>query len=76
MELRQYVAVIWRWLWLIVLGIVLAAGTAYVVSDNMVPHLPRLGHPAHQPGAEPGRHHRLHFPHPPVSGWPRPTPNC
>ena len=37
MELRQYVAVIWRWLWLIVLGIVLAAGTAYVVSDNMVP---------------------------------------
>lgn len=37
MELRQYFAVIWRWLWLIVLGVILAGGTAYVVSDNMVP---------------------------------------
>ena len=37
MELRQYFAVIWRWLWLIVLGTLLAGGTAYVVSLNMTP---------------------------------------
>jgi len=36
-ELRQYFAVIWRWMWLIVLGTVLAGGTAYVVSRNMTP---------------------------------------
>jgi capsular exopolysaccharide synthesis family protein len=37
MELRQYFAVIWRWLWLIVLGTLLAGGTAYLVSRNMIP---------------------------------------
>jgi len=36
-ELRQYFAVIWRWLWLIVLGTLLAGGTAYIVSRNMTP---------------------------------------
>lgn len=37
MELRQYFAVIWKWLWLIVLGTLLAGGTAYLVSRNMTP---------------------------------------
>ena len=37
MELRQYLAVIWKWLWLIVLGTVLAGGMAFVVSRNMTP---------------------------------------
>ncbi len=37
MELRQYFTVIWRWLWLIVLGTLLAGGTAYLVSRNMTP---------------------------------------
>ena len=37
MELRQYFAIILRWLWLIVLGTVLAGGTAYVVSKNTTP---------------------------------------
>jgi capsular exopolysaccharide synthesis family protein len=36
-ELRQYFTVIWRWLWLIVLGTLLAGGTAYLVSRNMTP---------------------------------------
>jgi len=33
-DLRQYVDVIRRWLWLIVLSTVLAGGTAYFVSLN------------------------------------------
>jgi non-specific protein-tyrosine kinase len=37
MELRQYFTIILRWLWLIVLGTVLAGGTAYVVSKNTTP---------------------------------------
>jgi len=37
MELRQYFVVIWRWLWLIVLGTILAGGTGYVVSKNTAP---------------------------------------
>jgi len=37
MELREYLAVIWKWLWLIMLGMVLAGGTAFVVSRNMTP---------------------------------------
>lgn len=37
MELRQYFAVIWRWMWLIVLGTLLAGGTAYLVSLNTTP---------------------------------------
>lgn len=37
MELRQYFTVLWRWLWLIVLGTLLAGGTAYLVSRNMTP---------------------------------------
>ena len=36
-ELRQYLFIIRKWLWLIVLGIVLAGGAAYVVSQNMTP---------------------------------------
>jgi len=37
MELRQYAAIIWRWLWLILLSTALAAGTAYVVSIHTIP---------------------------------------
>ncbi len=37
MELRQYLNIIWRWLWLIVLGVLLAGGTAYWVSLNLPP---------------------------------------
>jgi len=36
-ELRQYLSIIRRWLWLIMLGALLAGGTAYVVSHNMTP---------------------------------------
>ena len=37
MELRQYFSVIWKWLWLIVLGTLLAGGTAYMVSKDVTP---------------------------------------
>ena len=37
MALREYWAVLRRWLWLIVFGTILAAGGAYVVSRNMEP---------------------------------------
>ncbi len=37
MELRQYAAIIWRWLWLILLSTALAAGTAYMVSLHTIP---------------------------------------
>jgi capsular exopolysaccharide synthesis family protein len=38
LELRHYASILWRWLWLIVLGTGLAAGTSYWVSSTM----PRL----------------------------------
>ena len=37
MELREYAAIIWRWLWLIVLGTLLAGTTAFIVSRRMTP---------------------------------------
>ena len=37
MELRQYAAIIWKWLWLIVLGTLVAGVTAFVVSRRMTP---------------------------------------
>lgn len=37
MELREYAAIIWRWLWLILLGTLLAGGTAFIVSRRMMP---------------------------------------
>ena len=37
MELKQYALILWRWLWLILLGTVLAAVTAYIVSRVMTP---------------------------------------
>ncbi|MBC8255466.1 MAG: polysaccharide biosynthesis tyrosine autokinase [Ardenticatenia bacterium] len=37
MELRQYTTIIWRWLWLIILGALLAGLTAFVVSRRTVP---------------------------------------
>lgn len=35
MELRQYVSIIWKWLWLIVLATVIAAGSSYYASRSM-----------------------------------------
>ncbi|MBI3978899.1 MAG: polysaccharide biosynthesis tyrosine autokinase [Chloroflexi bacterium] len=37
MELRQYAAILWRWLWLIVLGAAVAAGVAYLVNTRTIP---------------------------------------
>jgi polysaccharide biosynthesis transport protein len=37
LELRQYLALIWHWAWLIVLGTAVAGGTAYVLSRNTTP---------------------------------------
>jgi len=37
MELRQYAAIIWKWLWLIALATVLAGASAYITSKNMLP---------------------------------------
>jgi len=37
MELRQYFTILWKWLWLIVLATVLAAGTAFIISSQMTP---------------------------------------
>jgi len=36
-ELRQYFAVIWKWLWLIIVSTVVAGGTAYLGSRSMTP---------------------------------------
>ncbi len=35
MELRHYASILWRWLWLIALGTLLAAGTSYLVTRSM-----------------------------------------
>ena len=37
MELRQYVTMIWKWLWLIVLATVIAAGSSYWASQSVIP---------------------------------------
>ena len=37
MELRRYWAVVWKWLWLIVIGVVIAGVVAYIVSSRMEP---------------------------------------
>jgi non-specific protein-tyrosine kinase len=37
MELRQYALMVWRWLWLIVLAAVLAAGAAFIVARMTTP---------------------------------------
>lgn len=37
MELRQYALLVWRWLWLIVLGALLAGGAAYINSRSIQP---------------------------------------
>jgi non-specific protein-tyrosine kinase len=37
MELRQYLSLTWKWLWLIALGVVVAAGMAYLISKSMTP---------------------------------------
>ena len=35
MELRQYMSIIWKWLWLILLGTAMATGLSYYTSRNM-----------------------------------------
>ncbi len=37
MELRQYLYLVWQWLWLIVLGTAVAGGVAYYISRNQAP---------------------------------------
>lgn len=37
MEIRKYVALLWQWAWLVILGVVIAAGVAYIVSINTTP---------------------------------------
>ncbi len=37
MEIRKYVALLWQWAWLIILGVIIAAGVAYIVSINTTP---------------------------------------
>jgi capsular exopolysaccharide synthesis family protein len=37
MELKQYLLIVWHWAWLIVLGVLVAGGTAYTVSKNTAP---------------------------------------
>lgn len=37
MELRRYVQIVWKWSWLIFLGIVLAAGSTYAISSLLPP---------------------------------------
>ena len=35
MELRQYISIVWKWLWLIVLATVIAGGSSYYASRSM-----------------------------------------
>lgn len=37
MELKRYFQLIWHWAWLIILGIVIAGGIAYLVNKNTTP---------------------------------------
>jgi non-specific protein-tyrosine kinase len=37
MEIKHYLSLLWRWAWLLVLGVLLGAGIAYVVSVNTMP---------------------------------------
>jgi non-specific protein-tyrosine kinase len=36
-QLRRYIALVWRWLWLILLGTCVAAGSAYYFSSRTIP---------------------------------------
>jgi non-specific protein-tyrosine kinase len=37
MELKNYAALIWRWAWLIILGVIVAGAAAFIVSKNTTP---------------------------------------
>jgi capsular exopolysaccharide synthesis family protein len=37
MEMKQYLSILWHWAWLICLGVLVAGGTAYIVSKKMTP---------------------------------------
>lgn len=37
MELRQYAALVWRWLWLLVLAAAVGGGAAYFISNQLTP---------------------------------------
>lgn len=36
-HVREYLAILHKWVWLIVLGMVLAGGTAFLLSKSMTP---------------------------------------
>lgn len=35
MEVKRYLSLIWRWAWLVVLGIIISGGGAFIISKNM-----------------------------------------
>lgn len=37
MEIKRYLALVWRWSWLLVLGIVISGGAAFLISKNTTP---------------------------------------
>jgi len=37
MELRQYFNIVWRWAWLVILSVVIAAGSSYLASRRVTP---------------------------------------
>lgn len=37
MELRQYLSVVWKWWWLVVLAVAIAAGSSYLASSQATP---------------------------------------
>ncbi|MBK7918643.1 MAG: polysaccharide biosynthesis tyrosine autokinase [Chloroflexi bacterium] len=37
MALKDYFSLVWRWTWLVVLGVLVAGGAAYIVSKNTTP---------------------------------------
>lgn len=37
MEIKKYTTLLWHWAWLIVLGTIVAGGTAYIVNKNTTP---------------------------------------
>ncbi|MCA9950898.1 MAG: polysaccharide biosynthesis tyrosine autokinase [Anaerolineales bacterium] len=37
MEIKRYFQLFWRWLWLIILGVIIAGGAAYLININTTP---------------------------------------
>jgi len=72
MELRQYLAVIRKWLWLIVLGTLLCGGTAYLAATWPPSTAPPPPCSSIRPATPPPP---TIPPSWPASAWPKPTPN-